>query len=132
MIAIPHIISGFGTVMPVKEICTEAKNEVFFTVLDSAQCVGQIPVDVKDIGCDAYYSSLHKWLLVLREAGCSTSIKMWWAIFGPRLLVTIGTIKIYHGFRLMQNGTGNAGLMAGYDAAVDFSTRLVMMYGLAV
>lgn len=37
-----------------------------------------------------------------------------------------------HGFRLMQNGTGNAGLMAGYDAAVDFSTRLVMMYGLAV
>ncbi len=62
VIAIPHMVSGYGTVMPVKAVCTEARKRGIFTVLDGAQCVGQIKVDVKDIGCDAYYSSLHKWL----------------------------------------------------------------------
>ena len=63
VIAIPHIVSLYGTVMPVKDICTEARNRGIFTVLDGAQCVGHVAVDVKDIGCDAYYSSLHKWFL---------------------------------------------------------------------
>ncbi|TLF40787.1 aminotransferase class V-fold PLP-dependent enzyme [Maribacter aurantiacus] len=120
VIAIPHIVSGYGTVMPVKEICQKAKNMGIFTVLDGAQCVGQIPVDVRDIGCDAYYSSLHKWLLAPAGSGLlyinkDVASDIW------------STIASYnwdnqedHGFRLMQNGTGNAGLLAGYDAAVDF------------
>ena len=120
VIAIPHIISGFGTVMPVKEICTEAKKRGIFTVLDGAQCVGQIPVDVKDIGCDAYYSSLHKWLLAPSGSGLLYINK---EVVGD-IWTTIASYnwdnQDDHGFRLMQNGTGNAGLMAGYDAAVDF------------
>lgn len=120
VIAIPHIVSGYGTVMPVKEICQKAKNMGIFTVLDGAQCVGQVPVDVRDIGCDAYYSSLHKWLLAPAGSGLlyinkDVASDIW------------STIASYnwdnqedHGFRLMQNGTGNAGLLAGYDAAVDF------------
>jgi len=120
VIAVPHIISGFGTVMPVKEICAEAKKRGIFTVLDGAQCVGQIPVDVKDIGCDAYYSSLHKWLLAPSGSGLLYINK---DVVGD-IWTTIASYnwdnQDDHGFRLMQNGTGNAGLMAGYDAAVDF------------
>jgi len=120
VIAIPHIISGFGTVMPVKEICAEAKKRGIFTVLDGAQCVGQISVDVKDIGCDAYYSSLHKWLLAPAGSGLLYINK---DVVGD-IWTTIASYnwdnEDDHGFRLMQNGTGNAGLMAGYDAAVDF------------
>jgi len=120
VIAIPHMVSGFGTVMPVKAICTEAKKRGIFTVLDGAQCVGHVKVDVKDIGCDAYYSSLHKWLLAPAGSGLlylseDISSNIW------------STIASYqwdnqedHGFRLMQNGTGNAALLAGYEAAVDF------------
>ena len=120
VIAIPHMVSGFGTVIPVKEICQRARKMGIFTVLDGAQCVGQIPVDMKDIGCDAYYSSLHKWLLAPAGSGLlyinkDVASNIW------------STIASYnwdnqedHGFRLMQNGTGNAGLLAGYDAAVDF------------
>ncbi|ASV32232.1 aminotransferase class V-fold PLP-dependent enzyme [Maribacter cobaltidurans] len=120
VIAIPHIVSGYGTVLPVKEICQEAKKRGIFTVLDGAQCVGHIPVDVKDIGCDAYYSSLHKWLLAPAGSGLLYINK---EVAGD----IWSTIASYnwdnqedHGFRLMQNGTGNAGLLAGYDAAVDF------------
>ena len=120
VIAIPHIVSVYGTVMPVKEICAEARRRGIFTVLDGAQCVGQIDVDVKDIGCDAYYSSLHKWLLAPPGSGILYVNK-------DKVSDIWTTIASYnwdnqddHGFRLMQNGTGNPALMAGYDAAVDF------------
>lgn len=120
VIAIPHMVSGFGTILPVKEICTEAKKRGIFTVLDGAQCVGQIAVDVKDIGCDAYYSSLHKWLLAPAGSGLLYINK-------EKVGDIWSTIASYNwdnqddsGFRLMQNGTGNAALLRGYDAAIDF------------
>lgn len=120
VIAIPHIVSGYGTILPVKEICHEARERGIFTVLDGAQCVGQIPVDVKDIGCDAYYSSLHKWLLAPAGSGLLYINKD----VATNIWTTIASYnwdnQEDHGFRLMQNGTGNAGLMAGYNAAVDF------------
>ncbi|MEP2935464.1 MAG: aminotransferase class V-fold PLP-dependent enzyme [Gilvibacter sp.] len=120
VIAIPHMVSVYGTVMPVKAICAAAKKRGIFTVLDGAQCVGHIDVDVKDIGCDAYYSSLHKWLLAPPGSGLLYINK---EVVGD----IWSTIASYnwdnqddHGFRLMQNGTGNPALMAGYEAAVDF------------
>jgi isopenicillin-N epimerase len=120
VIAIPHIVSVYGTIMPVKEICTEAKNRGIFTILDGAQCVGHIPVDVQDIGCDAYYSSLHKWLLSPPGSGILY-------IHPDRIGDIWTTIASYnwdnqedHGFRLMQNGTGNPALMEGLDASLDF------------
>lgn len=120
VIAVPHIISVYGVIMPVKEICAEARKRGIFTVIDGAQAVGQIKVDVQDIGCDAYYSSLHKWLLAPSGNGIlyihkDSIAKVW------------GTIASYqweneedHGFRLMQNGTGNQSLIVGLNAAVDF------------
>lgn len=120
VIAIPHILSVFGVVMPVKRICAEARNRGIFTILDGAQTVGQIMVDVKDIGCDAYYSSLHKWLLAPGGSGLLY-------ISEDRIGGIWSTIASYnwdnqedHGFRLMQSGTGNTALYKGLDAAIDF------------
>jgi selenocysteine lyase/cysteine desulfurase len=82
--------------------------------------VGHIKVDVKEIGCDAYYSSLHKWLLAPAGSGLLY-------INNNKVGDIWSTIASYnwdnqedHGFRLMQNGTGNPALMTGYEAAVDF------------
>ena len=120
VIAIPHIISGYGVVMPVKEICTEARKRGIFTVLDGAQCVGQIKVDVTDIGCDAYYSSLHKWLLAPAGNGILY-------IHPDRIGDIWASIPSYNwenkednGFRLTQTGTGNPALLVGLEAAIDF------------
>ena len=124
IIAIPHIISVYGVIMPVKQICEEARKRGIFTILDGAQAVGQIQVDVKDLGCDAYYSSLHKWLLAPAGSGIlyirEGVVKDIWA-----------TIASYqwenqedHGFRLMQNGTGNPSLLDGMDEAINFHNRI--------
>ncbi len=120
VIAIPHIVSVYGVVMPVKAICAEAKKRGIFTILDGAQTVGQIKVDVKDIGCDAYYSSLHKWLL----APGGNGLLYINAERQPDIWTTIASYnwdyQEDHGFRLMQTGTGNTALYAGLDAAIDF------------
>ena len=120
VIAIPHIVSVYGTVMPVKEICTEARRRGILTVLDGAQCVGQIAVDVKEIGCDAYYSSLHKWLL----APAGNGILYINQDLAPDIWATLASYnwdnQKDHGFRLMQNGTGNPAVLKGLDAAIDF------------
>ena len=120
VIAIPHIVSVYGVVMPVKEICARAREKGIFTIIDGAQAVGQVKVDVRDIGCDAYYSSLHKWLLAPAGSGILYVRK-------ERMPEIWATIASYnwdnqedHGFRLMQNGTGNTALLAGLNAALDF------------
>jgi len=120
VIAIPHILSVYGVVMPIKEICTRAKELGIFTIIDGAQAVGQVKVDVRDIGCDAYYSSLHKWLLSPGGNGILyvNKAKM------PEIWATIASynwdFQEDHGFRLMQNGTGNTAVLAGLDASIDF------------
>ena len=120
VIAIPHMVSVYGTVMPVKEICADARGRGIFTVLDGAQCVGQIKVDVRDIGCDAYYSSLHKWLLAPAGSGILYINKDKINDIWPTLASYNWDNQEDPGFKLMQYGTGNPGLIAGFDAAVDF------------
>jgi selenocysteine lyase/cysteine desulfurase len=120
VIAVPHMISVYGTIMPVKEICAEAKKRGIFTVLDGAQCVGHIKVDVKDIGCDAYYSSLHKWLLAPAGSGLLYLNKDVAGDIWSTLASYNWDNEDDHGFRLMQNGTGNPAQITGYEAAVDF------------
>ena len=60
IISITHISNAIGTVVPVKEICKEAKKQGIITLIDGCQAVPQMPVDVQDIGCDFYVFSGHK------------------------------------------------------------------------
>ena len=38
-------------------------------LVDGAQAVGQMRVDVKDMGCDAYVASPHKWMMAPKGTG---------------------------------------------------------------
>jgi selenocysteine lyase/cysteine desulfurase len=124
VITLPHITSRYGFVMPVHEICKVGKQYGIFTIVDGAQAVGQIPVNLKEIGCDAYFSSPHKWLLAppgngllyIREAKqnevWTTLASSSWNDYQKGL------------FRFMQYGTGNLSLLKGLEAAVDFYNRI--------
>ena len=63
VISISHIVFSTGLKMPVREIVALAKTKNVLTIVDGAQAVGNIEVDVKAIGCDAYAAPGHKWLL---------------------------------------------------------------------
>jgi len=63
-----HITRG-GHKYPVKEIANLARRKGIATLVDGAQAVGQFPIDIKNLGCDAYSASLHKWILAPSGSG---------------------------------------------------------------
>lgn len=62
LVALSHIEYN-GLRMPVKEIAEAAHLRDVPVLLDGAQTVGQIPVDVQDLDCDFYALSGQKWLM---------------------------------------------------------------------
>ena len=57
-----HVTRG-GHLYPVKKLAFMAHERGLACLVDGAQAVGQFPIDLIDLGCDAYSASLHKWLL---------------------------------------------------------------------
>lgn len=55
-----HISNVLGTVNPVKEIISEAHNNEVKVVLDGAQSVPHIPVNLRELNCDFFTFSGHK------------------------------------------------------------------------
>ncbi len=63
LVVIPHIDNTFGLRQPVKEITALARSKgVEFVSLDTAQTMGMIPIDVKDLDIDVIGTSAHKWI----------------------------------------------------------------------
>ncbi|CAA0816565.1 Probable L-cysteine desulfhydrase- chloroplastic [Striga hermonthica] len=60
---IDHITSMPCVVIPVKELVRMCRQEgVDRIFIDGAHAIGNVDIDVKDIGADFYTSNLHKWL----------------------------------------------------------------------
>jgi len=61
-IAFCHVTRG-GHRYPVKQLSDMARTHGVVSLVDGAQAVGMFPIDLGDLGCDAYSASLHKWFL---------------------------------------------------------------------
>jgi selenocysteine lyase/cysteine desulfurase len=122
VIAVPHITSRYGIVLPVKELCALARERGIFSLVDGAQAIGQLRVDVKAIGCDAYATSPHKWLLSPPGTGllylrAEKDQEIWTTLASREWNNHTPADGI---FRLMQFGTLNLAIFRGLDAAIDF------------
>src|SRR5437870_11492219 len=51
-----------GDVLPAREACRLARDAGAISIVDAAQALGQIPVDVVELGADAVVTLGHKWL----------------------------------------------------------------------
>jgi selenocysteine lyase/cysteine desulfurase len=63
IVALSHVDWTSGKVLPLEEICTRARERDVLTLIDGAQSVGDIPVDVPATGADMYAFTGHKWVL---------------------------------------------------------------------
>ncbi|MBI2900243.1 MAG: cysteine desulfurase [Planctomycetes bacterium] len=59
-VAVTHVSNALGTVNPVKRIVEMAHARGVPVLVDGAQAVPHMPVDVRDLGCDFYVFSGHK------------------------------------------------------------------------
>ncbi len=69
LLVVSHITHAQGNILPVEEIAGLAKEHNVYFVVDAAQSVGQIPVDVSRIDPDALIGCGHKWLRGMTTTG---------------------------------------------------------------
>ena len=58
--AFGHVSNALGTVHPIAEMISAAKQAGALTIIDGAQGLAHLPVDVQSLGCDFYAGSAHK------------------------------------------------------------------------
>ncbi|MDE3056753.1 MAG: aminotransferase class V-fold PLP-dependent enzyme [Bacteroidota bacterium] len=69
LISIPHGVTTTGLIMPIKEISLLAKAKNIWFFVDGAQTPGMFPFNLHEMGCDAFATSGHKWLMGPKETG---------------------------------------------------------------
>ena len=124
VLMVSHITSSLGIRLPVRELCALARERGALSVIDGAQAVGQIRVDVKELGCDAYVASPHKWLLAPKGTGFlyvrrDAQDKVWTTLASAAF-----EDREKGSFRFMQYGTGSVPLVEGLLAALRFVDTL--------
>ena len=62
VVSLTHVSNVLGTINPVREIIGKAKKNNAITIVDGAQSVPHMPVDVKELNCDFLAFSAHKML----------------------------------------------------------------------
>ena len=119
-----QITSGFGIVLPTRELCALARARGVLSLVDGAQAVGQIPVDVKALGCDAYVASPHKWLMAPKGTGILYIARGVQDRFWTTLASSAWDDHERGAFRFMQYGTGAVPVVDGLLAALRFVDRI--------
>jgi cysteine desulfurase / selenocysteine lyase len=60
IVAVPHVSNALGTLNPIREIVRMAHQRGIPVLVDGAQAVPRMPVDVREMDCDFYALSGHK------------------------------------------------------------------------
>jgi cysteine desulfurase/selenocysteine lyase len=128
--ACAHVSNALGTVLPVKRLIAAAKARGIVTVIDGAQAVSHMPVDVQDLGCDFYAFSGHKMygptgvgVLYGREQLLDRMPP--WQGGGEMILAVTFAKTTYNALpNKFEAGTPNISGTVGLGAAVDFLSQL--------
>ena len=111
---IDHITSMPSVVIPVKEltrICREEGVDQVF--VDAAHAIGNVEIDVKEIGADFYASNLHKWFFCPPSAAFLYSKK------------SSASNDLHHPVVSHEYGNGLA-IESGWIGTRDYSSQLVV------
>jgi L-cysteine/cystine lyase len=133
LIFLSHVSYSTGQLVPVRELAALAHKHGALLLLDAAQSVGQMPVNVRELDCDFFAFPGHKWLLGPAATG---------ALYVRReLIASLEPGKVSHHAAAFYNykdrferkgdtidkfelTTVSVPLLAGLNAAIDFTSRI--------
>lgn len=115
-----HMIHWTGRVLPVARLCALARERGIITIVDAAQSFAQMPISFRELGCDFFVTSLHKWLgapvgngMMIIKRG---RLRETWPLLAS-FDATPDTVDKFDHWNL---GTYNSALQAGIEPAIGF------------
>ena len=127
LVAVTHASNVLGTIQPVEEIgkICAAKKVAF--LLDAAQTLGHMPIDVQNIGCQFLTSAGHKGLLGPLGTGVLYVSPTVTARLTPLRFGGTGSERVDQGQpttmpTMLEAGSQNVPAIAGLGAGIDFLT----------
>ena len=126
IVALAHVSNALGTVLPIRDYVAAARDRGITTLVDGAQAVPHLAVDVQAIGCDFYAFSGHKMYgptgigaLYGREQ-LLESMPPWQGGGDMILSVSFDRTTYNHLPHRFEAGTPNIGGAIGLGAAIDY------------
>ncbi|WP_233805219.1 aminotransferase class V-fold PLP-dependent enzyme [Paraburkholderia sp. HP33-1] len=124
VILLTHMLHWTGRLLPVKRICELARERKIITIVDGAQTFAQMPVSFRDLDCDFFITSLHKWLCAPVGNGMlivrANRIDETWPLLAPFDTPPLRIDKFDH----WNLGTYNSALQAGIAPALEFHRKI--------
>jgi isopenicillin-N epimerase len=114
-----HITTVTGVVLPARQLCALARSRGVLSHVDGAHVIGQLPLNLDEMGCDFYVTSPHKWLCAPKGTGTlyirEENLERLW------VNIASGDWRNFElkAYRFSNFGTSNLSVMVGLKAALD-------------
>jgi cysteine desulfurase / selenocysteine lyase len=126
LVAVSHVSNALGTINPVRQIVDQAHARGAVVLLDGAQAVPHLAVDVQALGCDFYVFSSHKMFgptgvgVLYGRPALLEAMPPYQG--GGDMIASVTFEKtVYNTVPYkFEAGTPNIGGVAGFGAAVDY------------
>ncbi len=118
VVSVSHVTFSTGLRLPIRRLADLAETAGALLVVDGAQAPGWLRVSLDELGCAAYVTSAHKWLLAPKGSGV--------LYIRASVRDQIDPLLLQHGNRVYTASTGTRNLsgIIGLGAAVDFLSKI--------
>ncbi len=115
-VVISHVSHVDGRIFPIREVASLARARHCLVIIDGAQAVGHVPVDLNALDFDAYFFTGHKWCEGPLGTGALVARESFFT--GPRYRA-IDEATLDGAASRFEIGTQNIGLIAGLAKACE-------------
>lgn len=132
LVAVTHVSNVLGTITPIEEISAICKKKNALLLVDGAQSVPHIHVDVRKLGCNFLCFSGHKMLgptgtgiLWMKEDFLDRLEPL---SFGGGMIddVSLNGYELTKGYERFEGGTPNIAGVIGFGRAIDYLKKIGM------
>jgi len=132
LVAVTHVSNVLGTITPIEEISAICKKKNALLLVDGAQSVPHIHVDVRKLGCNFLCFSGHKMLgptgtgiLWMKEDFFDRLEPL---SFGGGMIddVSLNGYELTKGYERFEGGTPNIAGVIGFGRAIDYLKKIGM------
>jgi cysteine desulfurase / selenocysteine lyase len=128
LVAVTHVPTNGGVINPVEDVGRLCRAADVPFLLDACQSVGQLPVDVEDIGCDFLAATGRKFLRAPRGTGFLYARRARFEAMDPAFLDLLGAewvasdrYELRPDARRFENWESNLAAVAGLREAVAYA-----------